>query len=96
MKKKAFRGSFPGFALTALTLALAASCSPSGGGSGSSEIPGAGQVDLLVSSGSMPELLAFEATLADLRLVDAQGAMSENLLSGPTALELLDLADTAG
>ncbi len=77
-----------------LLSALAAGCS-SGGGSDSSSSSTNASVQFLVSSSGDAGLFALGGELADVRLVQADGTRSENLLAKATPVELVGLEDSA-
>lgn len=80
--------------LGSLGLALLSACSGGGGGT-SSGAHALNNFDLLLGGAPAGQLLAFQATVAEVRLVQAGGVESANLLAGPVTLELQSLSNGA-
>jgi hypothetical protein len=79
--------------LVALTLctALVAACSGGGGGGGGGGgvTPVAGATDFVITDAPVDELLSFSVTIDELRLVDAGGTATANVLLGETSIDLI-------
>jgi Domain of unknown function (DUF4382)/Domain of unknown function (DUF5666) len=79
--------------LGSLGLAFLPAC---GGGGGSGSSPnGSSNFDLLLTDGPVSELLAFQATIAEVHLVQQGGGETANLLAGPLTLEFLSLQQSS-
>lgn len=76
----------PWIALT-LCAALAVSCGGGGGGGGGN--PAAGATDFLITDAPVDGLLSFSVTVGELRLVDAGGTATANVLLGETSIDLI-------
>jgi hypothetical protein len=79
--------------LGGLALALLPACG--GGGSVGASSQGFSNFDLLLTDAPANELLAFQATIAGVHLVQQGGGETANLLAGPLTLELLSLQNSS-